>query len=36
MNDTGFAFINELKAQGYDTTTVEQLVRMSNHGVRLE
>ena len=34
--DTGFAFINELKAQGYDTTTVEQLVRMSNHGVRLE
>ncbi len=27
MGDTGFAFINELKAQGYDTTTVEQLVR---------
>ncbi len=26
MGDTGFAFINELKAQGYDTATVEQLV----------
>ena len=36
MSDTGFAFINELKAQGYDTSTVEQLVRMANHGVRLE
>jgi hypothetical protein len=36
MSDTGQAFINELRAQGYDTTTVEQLVRMGNHGVRLE
>jgi len=30
MSDTGLAFINELKAQGYDTSTVEQLVRMAN------
>src|SRR5436853_1983146 len=36
MGDTGFAFINELRVQGYDTSTVEQLVRISNHGVTLE
>src|SRR2546423_8397478 len=36
IGDTGFAFINELRAQGYDTPTVEQLVTMSNHGVTLE
>ncbi len=36
MSDVGSAFINELKAQGYDTATVEQLVKMGNHGVRLE
>jgi hypothetical protein len=28
--------ITELKSQGYDLTTVEQLVRIGNHGVRLE
>lgn len=36
MTDTGLAFINELKAQDYDTTTVQQLVRMAHHGVRIE
>ncbi|HEU5132916.1 MAG TPA: hypothetical protein VFT26_12460, partial [Pyrinomonadaceae bacterium] len=33
MTDTGLAFINELKAQDYDTTSVQQLVRMAHHGV---
>ena len=36
MSDVGSAFINELKAQGYDTATVEQLVKMGHHGVKLE
>ena len=36
MSDTGFALINELKAQGYERPTLDQLVQMGNHGVNLE
>jgi len=34
--DMGLAFLNELKAQNYDTPNLDQLVRMSEHGVRLD
>lgn len=36
MSDVGFAFVSELKSQGYETPTLQQLVRMAHHGVRLD
>src|ERR1051325_3405289 len=36
MTNTGTAFINELKAQGYDTSTVAHFLQMGNHGVKLD
>src|SRR6476620_5560319 len=36
MSDTGFAIINELKAQGYERPTLDQLVQLGNHGVNFE
>ena len=34
--DLGFAVLDELKSQGYGLPSMDQLVRMSEHGVRLE
>lgn len=34
--NTGLAFLDELKSQDYETPTLDQLVRMSEHGVRLD
>src|SRR5260370_41064681 len=31
MSDTGFTLINELKAQGYERTTLDQRVQKRNH-----
>src|SRR5256886_2390433 len=36
MSDTGFALINELKNQGYERMTLDQLIDMGNHGVSVE
>jgi hypothetical protein len=34
--DMGIVFLNELKAQSYETPTLSQLVRMSERGVRID
>lgn len=36
VSDIGFAFMAELKSQGYERPTMEQLVRSAHHGVRLD
>jgi len=36
MSDTGFALINELKVEGYERPTLDQLIEMGNHGVGVD
>src|SRR4030095_844124 len=36
LADVGVALLDELSSQGYERPNVEQLVRMGDHGVRME